>query len=1056
MNTSQNISQLIPSQLPSYIVDDPSYSNFVAFFQAYYEWMGLENNSLYGSKNLLNYIDIDKTTNDFLQYFSNDFLQYFPKDSLIDKSSAIKIARELYKSKGTPASYQFLFRILFDSDFDIFYTKDAVLKASDGIWYVAKSLKLATTDPAFLSISNLKIFGETSKSTALIENSVLAGIKTSVFISNIERSFQSGEFVKIIDGNNQDVLVDNQPLRAKLVGQINQIKIDPKNRGLFYRSGDPVVVYGGLNSSVINPIGATAKIGKTTSGSIQRINVNNGGFGYNVFPFNNPYSSTLLSLTNAPGAIAHVSSVTDKLPPVASIINGGSGYLVNDYVIKGNTSNYVIFADVTSVDVNGSILGITYRNGLDPNLISGITANVVSRNENASDASIKISSILGKGIANATYIVQDTINKKVLEVHTGHENGYLLGNTSNPISYHFNKMPTANINTQLSDAFTFEQFSTYSISSVIVDNGGGNISALPDVTASSIYLTDVWDPQDSANTLGQNIQGRLENLGILAPIQIISSGTGYRENDRIILLGGSGYGASANVISVDSSGAITSVDYVYPTNQIQYPLGGMGYKSTSIPTVTIQSANSQAYGAQLIVPGILGTGASFSLSVDRVGEVETIDILNFGEDYITTPNVSLRVQDIVVSNVYLNDKPKQNDIVYQGSTVNTATYIASVDSLQQLTVDADQTKSLYSLRVYNYTSNPKPELPLKILNNSIELIMDNTAYANNAFYTGSPEFDSNGIKTYGDGTAKATASFLNGLNISQGQYLTTKGHPSAFSVLQNENYNNYTYQITVETEIAKYRDILLNLLHPTGMKIIGRYAIKSNSNFIQTANSSFQQGSLLVDYTQNVYSYATMSADWINKSNNIVQFYNLNSKNLNSIFSNSSILTLTPSYGRTVKSEVISVDYTKNTVTLKDNVWLTFANVAYANGNIESNTLYVKSITNSYDIINNGNYSNTQNKLQDIVFSGDKLKINNDVYTINSVNYNSNIITLTTNLLSTVNNLISINRTLSVGGSVSTETQILISDSGLIEPQYLVTEDLSYLSTENNYLIALG
>jgi hypothetical protein len=1025
MNINQNISQLIPSQLPSYIVDDPAYSNFVAFFQAYYEWMELENNSLYGSKNLLNYIDIDKTTNDFLQYFSNDFLQYFPKDSLIDKSSAIKIARELYKSKGTPASYQFLFRILFNSDFDIFFTKDAVLKASDGVWYVARSLKLSTTDPAFLNIANLKIFGETSKSTALIENSVLSGIKTEVFISNIERVFQSGEMVRIIDGNNQDVLVNNQPLRAKLVGQINQIKIDSKNRGLFYSTGDPVVVYNGLNPTVENPIGATAVVGQTTSGSIQRINVNNGGFGYNVFPFNNQYSSTLLSLTNAPGAIAHVSSVTDKLPPVASIINGGSGYLVNDYVIKGNTSNYIIFADVTSVDANGSISGITYRNGLDANVVFGITANVISRNANASNALITISSTPGKGIANVSYIVQDTIEKKILEAHTGHENGYQLGNTSNPISYNFNKMPTANINTTLSDAFTFEQFSTYSISSVIVDNGGGNISTLPEISASSIYLTDVWNPQDSANTLGQNIQGKLENLGILAPIQIISAGVGYRANDKINLLGGSGYGAAANVISVDSSGAITAVDYVYPTTEIEYPLGGMGYKQTAIPVATIQSANTQAYGAKLMVPGILGAGATFSVSVDRVGEITSINVLNFGEDYVTTPNVSLRVQDIVISNVYLENKPKQNDVVYQGSTVNTATYIASVDSIRQLTVDADPSKSLYSLRVYNYTTNPKPELPLKI-NHSIELIMSNTAYDKNAFYTGSPEFNSSGVKSYGDGTAKATSSFLNGLSISQGQYLTTRGQPSAYSILQNENYNNYTYQITVETEIAKYRDILLNLLHPTGMKVIGRYAIKSNSNFAQTVNNSFQQGSLLVDYTQNAYSYATMSADWSNKSNNIVQFYNLNSINLSSIFSNSSILVINPTYGNAIKSEVIDINYTNNTVILKDNVWLTFANVAYANGNIGSNTLNVREITNSYDIINNGNYSNTQNKLQDIIFPGDKLKIDDISYTVNSINYQYNIIELTTNLVSTVNNLISINRTLSVGGSVPTQTQISI------------------------------
>ncbi|WP_339941548.1 hypothetical protein, partial [Undibacterium luofuense] len=62
---------------------------------------------------------------------------------------------------------------------------------------------------------------------------------------------------------------------------------------------------------------------------------------------------------------------------------------------------------------------------------------------------------------------------------------------------------------------------------------------------------------------------------------------------------------------------------------------------------------------------------------------------------------------------------------------------------------------------------------------------------------------------------------MNGLVIGQGQYLNSQGQPSSFNVLQSQTYNNFTYQITVEKEIAKYRDILLGLLHPTGTNVIG-------------------------------------------------------------------------------------------------------------------------------------------------------------------------------------------------------------------------------------------
>jgi len=210
------------------------------------------------------------------------FYLYFPKESLISQEMAIKCARELYQNKGVPAAYKFLFKILYNSDFEYFYTKDVVLKPSDGVWYVSKSIKLSTTDTNFLKVNNYRLFGETSKTLATIENAVLNGNKTDIYISDITRTFESGETIRVVDVNNQDVLFDGQPLKAKIIGQVNQIKIDPLRRGLLYETGDPVIVYGGLNPNTANPVGATAEVGETTSGSIERINVVDGGFGYTI------------------------------------------------------------------------------------------------------------------------------------------------------------------------------------------------------------------------------------------------------------------------------------------------------------------------------------------------------------------------------------------------------------------------------------------------------------------------------------------------------------------------------------------------------------------------------------------------------------------------------------------------------------------------------------------------------------------------------------------------------------------------------------------------------
>lgn len=927
---NEKTSLLVPSQLPEFVRDNPDYANFNLFVQAYYEWMEQNGQVTDRTKNLLNYKDIDNTTSEFIDYFKNEFLAYFPKDVLVDEKQAVKIARELYQSKGTPASYKFLFRILFNSDFDIFYTKDAVLKASDGIWYVAKSLKLSSTDVNFLSIDNLRLFGETTKSIATVETSVKAGTKIEVFISNIQRLFESGEFVRVVDSNNQDVLFDGQVLRAKIVGQVSQLKIDPKNRGLLYAPGDPVIVYGGLSSNT--GIGATAEVGETTTGSIQSIRVVTGGYGYRVDP------NTQMMITNAPGANAIVSTV-------------------------------------------------------DPDPMK--TANV---------AFIPTDSIALKRYIN-------------------------IGNTD----YHFASFANANANTTLAEALTFTSFSTYPISSVLVKNGGGGITKIPTVDAVSVF------EQDDGNLT------QLRNLGILAPIQIISGGEGYVANDKIVFTGGNGLGAYANVTSVSGTGEILNIEYVQGVDS--YPIGGMGYSKNILPTLSVNSANVSAYGAELAVPTILGEGASFSVVVDRAGSVTTINLLDPGEDYISTPSVSLKVQDIIVQGVSIMHLPKKGDVVFQGLNAETASYLSVVDSITLLIPDNDPSLSQYILRVFNNNSNPNPTLTLNI-NDDISMTMANYAY--------DTSYNSNGVRNYGDGSAKATASFLNGLVVSQGQYLNTQGQPSSFSVLQDETYNNYTYEITVDKEISKYREVLLNLLHPTGMRLLGRYAMKANVEYSYHAFEAMNQGYSLDHYTGYVGSSVTMSADFINKSNNVIQFNDLAGANIaDFIFANSTITVSSP-VGPNISSSIVSIDPVSNTVTLTEHTWLTFSNVATITANAGSNVINITSLTGSFDIINNGQYRDMDAPLKDIVVAGDEVLIGNivggEIKTVADVDYVQNKVYLTTNLSSDANTFMSVNRTLNaIGGSI-----IIYGPIGLQYIPQLATEDGRILTTEDGRIILLG
>jgi hypothetical protein len=993
----QLTSVLVPYQLPEFIRDNPDYSNFVLFIQAYYEWLEETDNVTDRTKNLLNYKDVDATTSEFINYFYNDFLQYFPKDILANKNEVLKLAKQMYQAKGTPAAFQFLFRTLYNTDVDFFYTKDVVLKASAGKWYVAKSLRLSTNDTNFLATVNppLRIFGETTKSIATIENVVQSQNKMEVFISNIERLFQSGEFVRIVDSNNQNVYFLNgqrvsantvgaEVPRAKIVGQISQIKIG--TRGNKYHGidtttgypGDPVIVYNGLNANTGH--GALATVGTTTKGSIANVSISYGGFGYTDANTQNNHFTNIGFSPNY-GVIASVSGLN-----TSPIVYSGSSY----------------FNPISSItNIPTDQIALYYNN------VIGVTADTTT---------------------------------------------YAWDGSNN---WNFSANAHATVNGTLANTFTFTSFAGYPISAVTISNQGGGIETTPAIVANSLYKTT---DGNAINNLG--------DLGILGPIVINNPGKGYAVNDKINFIGGSGYGAYANVTSVNSSGSIINVSYVYSTtSNFPLPLGGLGYRLNALPTVNVANALvTGANVANLSIAGILGQGATFSATPDRVGSITTININDYGQDYIATPNVSFVVQDIVVKNVDLTNFPSRGDIVYQGGSLSTSSYYATVDSLLPIISYANPNNSLYYLRVYNYSAAPSLSLPLHANNKTYALTITNewasvinSQYPTNGvglFSTGSPPMYQNGVITYGDGTAKGIATFLNGLTIGQGQYLDTSGQPSSFDVLQSVDYNNYTYQITLEKEIAKYRGALLNLLHPTGMKVRGRFAMKSSNTFTAHMTGALQSGHTLSYNTGTNDSNVVISSagDFTQLSSNVMTVNYAYHNIATYIFANSSI-RFTNLNGEQVFSEVNSVDPVANTVTLKNNVWLTFANVANGTGTAGGNTINISNVyTSSFNIFNNGVYNYPKTPLEDMIHAGDYVKVNNMVQSVKSVDYSNNIITVNGNYTYSPNGNVSLNRVMVASG-------VSVQIFGPLGTQYeaqLSDENGNIITTEDGNIILIN
>ena len=824
MSYINKTSLLVPSQLPEFIRDDANYSTFVAFIQAYYEWMEQEGNTSFGSKNLLSYSDIDNTLDGFLNYYRNDFLAFFPEGSLVDQRKLTKIAKELYQTKGTPSSYQFLFRVLYNSDVELYNSKDFILRASDGQWIVTRSLTLATTDAAWLNTVNYRLFGEISKGYAVVEDVIPKTNNTQVVLSAIDRTFTSGEFVRVIDNNGHDVLFNGEPLRGQIVGVLSGVTVDSVNNGSGYNLGDPVVFYGGLNPEITNPVGANGYISSITTASLTAVTPTYYGQGYR------------------PGAFTQIDITS----------NGGSG--AKDFATSFDPNSYYI-----------------------------------------------------------VYVPDDTIQSKA---------NVALGDAN----YGFANLTSANITTKLVNALTYPTLNTFGILGTTVTSGGSGYDASTKATATGFYSTDV-------NTLSA-----LPTMGILGPLTIVNGGLNYAVNDRINIIGGSGYGAYAKVTAVDLNGTITQVSYISdPTNIHVYPLGGMGYNHTLPSEINITSTSGA--GATLQVPGLIGGDAQFSIGSTSYGQVLGVTLTEVGQDYIAAPGVSLRVEDLLITNVNVFNSPQKGDVIYQG-TPSSQTFSANVDSLTINTANtANSYFSTYNLRVYDYNGLLDGNNYIHILKGGVDSGASmNVSQQTTGIYT-------NGRKIYGNGAAKAKANFLNGIITGKGFYANADGQPSAYSILENEKYNEYTYILQVEQALSKYKNTALSFLHPSGTGYTTFNVIKNSSKFnsaIDYKENTLTPLSYLLGtdlYVANTVSYST---------NSTVYFTNLNAVNIDEVIQSNTYLTINTPHSGSYASNIVAVGV--DTITLEDVLPILVPNVAIGAVESGSDIININSITNAWNI----------------------------------------------------------------------------------------------------------
>ena len=804
-------SDLVSSQLPDFIKSD--YPKFVTFLEKYYEWMETsgKNNNEIDALNFAN--DIDDANTYYTEQLKKDLAPYFPENIVSNKKLFLKLVTQFYKAKGTQDSVKFLFRALFNENIEIYYPKDDILKTSDGKWILPLTLRIDTTDNNVFNLEKCLVTGLTSKATAIIER-VIQSVDRQLGIT----------YTELYISNIKRLFATGETLSASYTDADTELT---------------VTVTGRL-------IGSLSEI---------KINSTNRGLFYNGYDTDTGYPGDPVSIVgglnptaNTPiGAVAFVGNVTKG--GITDILVEKSGFGFRDPAVNVGSS---------IIDFKGGFAGAVF--GTEAKASISLLDTTVSRLINISNMSVStlhglrpnIANIENVTISNAMSFGSFTVFPISFVTIDGSGGGYRQKPTVETYSFYNEEYDDVLVSTSraiVKDTYLINDTSVdYTVSfepgdyvKLFKTNVLEEILEVSYVDTNNLYFTEPF-PNDLVGVdVYKILRNDLYKIGSIGRININSGGTGYANGDILIFTGGSGYGANG---FVSVSGGIISSVTINNHSSNAFVIGGEAYSRDSLPIITVQS--SAGANANLSVSEITGDGERYGLTTARIGAISSIRITSYGYDYVSAPTVSLRNADLVLANVTPGELFVANTIVYQGTSNSNTTFSCTVDDY-----DPDNN----NIRIFNYKGTLDLTKSLKSDDNVVSANVISSLF-------------------YGDGNAKATAKFENGLIRYPGIYLNTDGQVSADKKMQDgEKYHNFSYVIDTQTDYNKFKKPLADLVHPVGTKTFIT-KIDNNEKIVAITNTS---SFITITAMQDSYNIANGSNTIIttNTSANLISTVNV-------------------------------------------------------------------------------------------------------------------------------------------------------------------------------------
>lgn len=590
MANQEKISVLISQQVPEFVREE--YPRFIAFLEAYYEFLEQSGQVVDGMKTLRDIPDVDASINSFEENFFNTYASLFPLDLAVSKDDLIKNALPFYLAKGSEKSFKFLFRSLFDQEVTITEPKLNVLRASDGKWVVEKALRVEN-----------KVY---SKYTANGSNSDFHLAQTvgaediTLYVDGVINT--SGFIVK---KESRELVFDTAPANNSIV----KVLYDAFDFGLLENR---------------KAIGQTSNASVIIERTGQRVVIEDNF--YELF-----VSENLLIGDFQNGELLTIEVIVDEIPinlelqtlsDIKNIVidDGGASYNVGDLVVIRGGSTRPAYAIVSRVS-GGTIDALNVNDG-GGGFIVGNNVEAVGYSTLAFDAKVNSIDSTGANTPNTITVYTDVIGTFNGSVHAANT-------VLSAADWGFLKVGTQSLTNTIASALTSNTFTIGGITSISISTSIINTNV-----AQPSFETDSPVVGNNYPTVGSVV--RLKDLGTIGKIRINNGGSGYAIGDTLKFtnppMAFNGRDATGYVQNVSVTGAITSVNVT----------GGMGYyDSTQWPTISVTSSGGS--NANLTVHSVLGDGEVYTAvsSNTAIGQILNIRVLDGGAGYLDTPIIDL-------------------------------------------------------------------------------------------------------------------------------------------------------------------------------------------------------------------------------------------------------------------------------------------------------------------------------------------------------------------------------------------------------------------------------